>query len=168
MPSRPDPSEHAPYYGKYTALVPDGDIVQTLASQRDITLQVLAAISPEQSLYRYAPGKWSIRESYVHVIDAERVFAYRALRFARADQTPLASFEQDSYIGPSGADAREWPGIIDEYRQVRAATLALFANLPTGAWPRSGVASGNPVSVQALAYIIAGHDIHHRNLLKVP
>ncbi|SPE22370.1 conserved hypothetical protein [Candidatus Sulfopaludibacter sp. SbA3] len=164
--TRPDSSEYFAYYGKYISLVPDGDIVQALASERDTTLGVLDTVSDEKSLYRYAPGKWSIRECYVHLIDAERVFAYRALRFARADQTPLASFEQDDYVGPSGADSRAWPGIVDEYRVVRAATIALFANLPADSWTRTGVASGNPISVRALAYIIAGHDMHHRNLLR--
>ncbi len=166
MITRPDPSEHAPYFGKYTALVPDGDIVATLAAERDRTLAVLDGISPAHSLHRYAPGKWSIRECYVHLTDAERVFSYRALRFARADETPLPGFEQDGWVGPSGANARDWEGIVEEYRLVRAATIALFKNLPEPAWTRSGTASGNPMSVRALAYITAGHDIHHRNLLK--
>ena len=163
---RPDSSEFAPYYGKYISLVPDGDIVQTLARERDTTLEVLQSVSAEKSRFRYAAGKWSIRESYVHLIDGERIFSYRALRFARADQTPLASFEQDAYVGPSGADARDWSGIIDEYRVVRAATIALFANLPADAWTRTGIASANPVSVRAVAWMIAGHDVHHRNLLR--
>jgi uncharacterized damage-inducible protein DinB len=166
MTSRPDASEHAPYYGKYTSLVPDGDIVQTLLAQRDTTFAVLQSISDEKSLYRYAPGKWSIRQCYVHLIDTERIFTYRALRFARADQTALAGFEQDNYVIPSGADSRSWQSIVDEYRTVRAATVALFANLPEDAWSRTGTASNNPVSVRAIAYITAGHDIHHRNMLR--
>ncbi len=166
MTSRPEASEHAAYFGKYISLVPDGDIVQTLASERDITLRLLESVPAEKSLFRYAPGKWSMRECYVHLADSERVFAYRALRFARADPSPLLSFEQDNYVAASGADARDWPGIVDEYRAVRAATLALFANLPAEAWTRTGTASGNPVTVRAIAYIIAGHDVHHRNLLR--
>lgn len=166
MTTRPDASEHAPYYGRYTSLVPDGDIVETLATVRDATLAVLESISEEKSLYRYAPGKWSIRDCYVHLIDAERIFTYRALRFARADQTALAGFEQDGYVGPAAADARSWQSIVDEYRLVRAATIALFANLPEQAWTGTGSASGNPVSVRAIAYITAGHDIHHRNILR--
>jgi len=117
MNTRPDASEHAPYYGKYTSLVPDGDIVQTLLAERDTTLAVLQSISDEKSLYRYAPGKWSIRECYVHLTDTERIFTYRALRFARADQTALAGFEQDNYVIPSGADSRPWQNIIDEYHK---------------------------------------------------
>lgn len=166
MHSRPDPSEHAPYFGKYIALVPDGDIVQSLAAVRDETLSVLKSVSAEKSLHRYAPGKWSIRESYVHLIDAERVFGYRALRFGRGDQTPLSSFDQDSYVGPSEADARDWSGILEEYRVVRAATISLFGNLPAAAWTRTGISNGIQTSVRALAYIAAGHDIHHRNLLR--
>lgn len=166
MTPRPDASEHQPYYGKYISLVPDGDIVQTLATIRDSTLALLDTISAAQSLHRYAAGKWSIRECYVHVNDAERVFSYRALRIGRGDQTPLAGFEQDDYVGPSEADTRDWPTIVDEYRAVRAATLALFANLPAAAWKRTGTASGNAVTVNALAWIVAGHDLHHRNLLR--
>lgn len=166
MTTRPDASEYASYFGKYISLVPDGDIVATLAAERDRTLAVLTGVSAEKSLHRYAFGKWSIRECYVHITDAERVFSYRALRFARADQTPLASMEQDDWVGPSGADARDWKGIIDEYRVVREATLALFQNLPADAWARVGTASGNEVSVRAIAYIIAGHDLHHRRLLQ--
>ena len=166
MTDRPDASQYASYFGKYITLVPDGDIVQTLSAERDNTLAVLSGVSAEKSLHRYASGKWSIRETYVHLCDAERVFAYRALRFARADQTPLASFEQDHYIGPSGADDREWQGIIEEYRTVREASISLFANLPVDAWGRIGTASGNEMSVRAIAYVIAGHDLHHRKLLK--
>jgi hypothetical protein len=163
---RPDPSEHQPYYGKYTSLVPDGDIVHTLAAQRGVTLALLESVPAEKSLHRYAADKWSVRECYVHLTDTERIFGYRALRFARGDQTALAGFEQNDYVGPSGADSRDWPGIVEEYRVVRAATIALFANLPSEAWARYGVASGNPISVRALAWIVAGHDIHHRNLLR--
>lgn len=165
MTSRPEPSEHQPYFGKYISLVPDGDILATLSSVRDGTLSVLENVSEEKSLHRYGPGKWSIRECYVHLTDSERVFSYRALRFARADQTPLAGFEQDDYIAPAAADSRPWAGIVEEYRTVRAATIALFANLPEEAWIRSGVASGHPISVRALAYVAAGHDLHHRRLL---
>jgi hypothetical protein len=166
MITRPDPSEHQPYYGKYIALVPDGDIVRTLAAERDATLALLSATPAEKSLHRYAPGKWSIRECYVHLTDTERIFAYRALRIGRADQTPLAGFEQDNYVGPSEADSRDWAGIVDEYNAVRAATIALYANLPHAAWTRAGNASGNPITVRALSWITAGHDIHHRNLVR--
>jgi len=166
MRSRPEASEHAPYYGKYVALVSDGDIVQTLAAERDATLELLRGIPEEKTLHRYAEGKWSIKENCVHVTDIERVLSYRAVRIARGDQTPLASVDQDSLVPASEADARDWGSIIEEYRLVREATIALFANLPEPAWARTGTASGNPVSVRALAYILAGHDIHHRKLLR--
>jgi hypothetical protein len=166
MSNRPVSSEYQPYYEKYISLVPDADILQTLAAVREDTLRVLTAVSAEKSLHRYADGKWSIRECYTHLTDTERIFSYRALRFARADQTALAGFEQDNYVGPSGANSCPWPDIVEEYRAVRAATIALFANLPSDAWTRTGVASGNPISVRAIAHIIAGHDLHHRTLLQ--
>lgn len=166
MTPRPAASEHQPYYSKYIALVPDGNIVQTLAAERDATLALLGTVSATKSLHRYTAGKWSIRDCYVHLTDTERIFSYRALRIARGDQTPLPGFEQDGYVGPSEADSRDWPSIVDEYRAVRAATIALFANLPLAAWTRTGIASGNPITVNAIAWITAGHDIHHRNLLR--
>lgn len=166
MSIRPAASEHQPYYSKYIALVPEGDIVRTLATERDTTLGFLDTVTAEKSLYRYEPGKWSIRESYVHLTDTERIFSYRALRIARGDQTPLPGFEQDDYVAPSAADSRDWSSIVDEYRAVRAATIALFANLPNEAWTRAGTAGGNPISVRAIAWIAAGHDIHHRILLR--
>ncbi len=165
MIGRPGSSEYADFYAKYVGLVGDGDVVGGLAAEWKTTRALLESISAEKSLHRYAPGKWSIREMTVHVSDAERVFAYRALRFARADQTALPGFEQDDYIVPSAADQRDWAGIIEEFDTVRAATLSLLRNLPADAWTRTGVASGKPISVRALAFIIAGHELHHRRIL---
>jgi len=127
---------------------------------------VLRGITDEKSLHRYAPGKWSIREMWNHVTDAERVFLYRALWFARGFDSPLPSFEQETATRAAGADAIPWAGHIEEFRAVRAATMAFFRHLPADAWKRAGVASGNPVSVRALAYIIAGHAAHHRAILE--
>jgi len=166
MSERPLASEYAPYFGKYVALVPDGDIVELFGSIEQTTLGVLRGVSEERSLHRYAAGKWSIREMYLHLVDAERVFSYRGLRIARGDQTPLAGFEQDDYIGPSAADLRSWKSILEEYSVVRRATVALFQNLPSDAWMRSGTASEKPVTVRAIAYIIAGHDLHHTSILQ--
>jgi hypothetical protein len=166
MTGRPASSEYAEFYAKYVALVESEDVVADLRSQWAETKPLLDSISSERSLHRYAPGKWSIRELVLHISDAERVFAYRALRFARADQTPLPGFEQDDYIGPSAADSRDWHGIVEEFATVRAATLSLLGNLPKDAWTRTGIASGKPVSVRALAYVIAGHELHHRSILQ--
>jgi uncharacterized damage-inducible protein DinB len=164
--SKPAAGEYNPYYSKYIDLVPDGDVVGTLASQIGPTLTALRAISDADSLKRYAAGKWSIREMLGHVNDGERIFAYRALRIARGDQTPLPGFEQDDYIAPGKFDARSWSSLIDEFEIIRKSTLALFRGFDEEAWRRTGTASENPVSVRALAYMIAGHERHHMNVLR--
>jgi hypothetical protein len=163
--SKPAAGEHAAYFSKYIDLVPDGDIVGALWSQIGGTLAMLRGISDADSLKRYAPGKWSIREAIGHLNDAERIFAYRALRIARGDQTPLPGFEQDDYIAPGKFDTRTWSSLVDEFEIIRAGSLALFRGLDEEAWQRKGTASGNPMSVRALAYIIAGHERHHVNVL---
>ena len=163
---RPDSSEHAPYYGRYIALVPEGDLFAIFDVETKATRDFLGSVTDERSLHRYAAGKWSLRETYVHLVDSERIFGYRALRFARGDRTELSGFEPDDYTPHSGADARSWPSIVEEYAAVRAATLAFYRSLPAEAWSRAGVASGARVTVRALAYITVGHDIHHRTLAR--
>jgi hypothetical protein len=163
--TKPAAGEYNPYYSRYIDLVPDGDILSTLASQIGLTVSTLRAISDAGSLKRYAPGKWSIREMLGHMNDAERIFAYRALRIARGDQTPLPGFEQDDYIAPGHFDSRPWPSLIEEFDSIRASNLALFRGFNDEAWRRQGTASNNPVTVRALAYIIAGHERHHLNML---
>jgi DinB superfamily len=163
---RPDPSEHSAYYGRYIALVPEGDLFAVFDFETTATRTFLEGVSEVLSLHRYAAGKWSLRETFVHVTDAERIFGYRAMRFARGDQTELPGFEPDDYVLPSGADERSWRSIVEEYAAVRAASLAFYRGLPAEAWSRSGLASGARVSVRALAYITLGHDIHHRTLAR--
>jgi uncharacterized damage-inducible protein DinB len=163
---RPDASEHLPYYSKYVDRVPDGDLLQTLRQQLDETLALVGGLDEAQGGHRYAPGKWSIRESLNHVIDAERIFAYRALRISRGDQTPLESFDENAYAEAAGADARTLVDLAYELRHVRMASLALFASLSDEALARRGTASGGTVSVRALAWIIAGHEMHHVALLR--
>ena len=162
----PDPSEYAPYYGRYITLVPGADVVAALEDQPRETLALLSTLSEEQGDYRYAPDKWSIKDMLGHVIDAERVFSYRALRFARNDQTPLASFEQDDYVRTGNFADRRLADLIEEFVAVRRATVWLFRQLSAEASMRRGIASGNPVSVRAIAYIIAGHELHHRRVLQ--
>lgn len=162
----PDASEYAPYYGRYIALVGGNDVVAALEDQPRETLALLSTLSEEQGDYRYAADKWSIKEMLGHVIDGERVFAYRALRFARNDRTPLASFEQDDYVRSGDFGDRRLADLIEEFVAVRRATLWLFRQLSAEAWMRRGVASDNPVSVRAVAYIIAGHELHHRRVLQ--
>jgi len=163
---RPESSEHVPYFDRYISLVPGEDVLAAFESETATTRALLEGIAPVSSLHRYDPAKWSIRETWVHVLDCERVFVYRALRLARGDALELEGFEPDAWAAPSAADARSWPSILSEYGDVRRATIAFFRNLPAEAWLRAGKAGGNRVSVRALAYIAVGHDIHHRVLIQ--
>lgn len=163
---RPAPDEYAQYYHRYVGLVPDGDIVETLASQVKETAAFLRALPEERGGHRYAEGKWSIREVIGHLADGERIFSYRAMRFARADATPLPGFDENAYVPESGADARTLDSLVAEYEAIRAATVSLFGGIPSEAWHRSGTANGVPMSVRALAWITAGHERHHREILR--
>jgi uncharacterized damage-inducible protein DinB len=164
--TRPDPSEHAAYYGKYIALVPSNDIMRTLDAQGRETAQMLAGLSESQAAYRYAPDKWSVKEVIGHITDSERIFAYRALRVARADQTPIEGFEQDDYVRAAQFDRLPLAALVAELTAVRQATLRLFESLQPDAWTLRGIANKNEVSVRALAYMIAGHELHHRQVLR--
>jgi hypothetical protein len=158
MDRRPDPSEYAPYYGRYVALVPDGPVLDVLRAQPDALARQLRTADPDMA---YAPGKWTVHQALQHVADAERVFAYRALRFARGDESPLASFDEDTWAANADVSGRPFGDTLAEFRAVRAATVALFEGLPSGVWDRAGTASGNRMSVRAAAYLIAGHAAHH-------
>lgn len=164
--SRPDPSEYAPYYGGYIAHVPTGDVVGTLSTQHDRTLDLLRGLSEDQGGTRYAPGKWSIRESVGHLMDTERIFAYRALRFSRADETALASFDENAYVANASFESRTLAGLCAEFEAVRRATVLLFASFDSDEWMRQGVASNNVMSVRALAWVTAGHELHHMDILR--
>jgi uncharacterized damage-inducible protein DinB len=163
---KPEETEYLPYYGKYVSLVPDGDVLATLGKQIDETLGLLRGIPEAQAGFRYAPGKWSIRELVGHMIDTERIFAYRALRFARNDRTPVPGYEQDDYIREGSFDDYPLGDLAAEFESVRQASLFLFKHLNEEAWMRRGVANESEVSVRALAYIIAGHELHHREILR--
>ena len=164
--SKPDETEYLPYYGRYISLVPDGSILTLLSSQLDETLALLRNIPEAQAGFRYAPDKWSIKQLVGHVIDTERIFAYRALRFARNDQTPLSGYEQDDYVRNASFDNCSLGELAAEFESVRRSTLFLLKHLDEDAWLRRGLASGSEVSVRALAYIIAGHELHHREVLR--
>lgn len=163
---RPEASEYSPYYERYVSLVPHGDILKVLEDQSHTTLGLLRGISETKAASRYAPGKWSIKEVVGHIIDTERIFAYRALRFARGDRTPLPGFEQDDYVRHSSFDDCKLSDLAREFEYVRQGNLCLFRHLDGEAWQRGGVASNAEVSVCALAYIIAGHELHHLAILK--
>ena len=164
--SRPEPTEHAPYYGKYIALVPENDAVAALENQIAEALGVLRTIPEAKGDHRYGPDKWTIKEVLGHLADGERVFAYRALRFARKDQTPLPGFEENDYVPAGNFGARSLADLIGELQVVRGATITLFRSLDADAWSRDGEASNNRMSVRALAYVIAGHGRHHMEILK--
>ena len=163
---RPDTTEYLSYYGKYISMVPDGDILAVLERQMEDTAGFLGTIPESQASFRYAPDKWSIKELVGHVIDGERIFAYRALWFARNDKTPLPGFEQDDYVRNGAFDNHRLSDLASELKSVRQATLFLFKHLDRDAWTRRGVANDDEVSVRALAYIIAGHELHHREVLR--
>jgi len=162
---RPAKSEFLPYYERYIARVPEGDVVATLSAQIGETLELVRSLPASVSTYRYAPDKWSVNQLIGHVIDAERLFAARALRFARNDATPLPGFEQDDYARNSTFDAYPLAELASELEAVRQSTIYLFRHMDEEAWTRRGVANNAEVSVRALAYIIAGHELHHREIL---
>lgn len=166
MLGRPQPTEAASYYSVYIDRVPGDDIVDVLATQFDETLDFLSGISEEKSLHRYAPGKWSMRELLGHVNDTERVFMFRAMWFARGFQDSLPSFDQEIGFVAAESDKVSWANHVDEFRAIRSATLAFFRNLPAEAWLSGGIASDSPVTVRALAYIVAGHVSHHMAILR--
>jgi DinB superfamily len=163
---RPEPTEYAAFYETYVSKVPGNDVLSQLESQRLQTAQLFAASTERDGNFRYAPGKWTIKEVVGHLSDTERVFAYRALRIARGDQTPLPGFEQDDYVKNGNCTEQSLADLVQEFGLIRATTLTLFRSLSAEAWGRQGTASSNPVTVRALAFIIAGHELHHREILK--
>jgi uncharacterized damage-inducible protein DinB len=164
---KPVAGEFAPYTIIYIGLLPDdGMVLKHLADNLKATTDFILSLPAEKLLHRYAEGKWTIKEILVHLIDDERIYAYRALRFARNDRTELPGFEQDDYALQSGANVRNIKSILKEFATVRRATLSLFEGFDDEALLRAGVASGNIMSVRAAAYHIAGHEMRHLNIIK--
>ena len=163
--TRPAPSEYAPYFSRYIDLVSGDDLLVTLPSQSAKTLTFWRGITEEEACLRPSAERWSWKQVLNHLNDTERVFAYRALRFARGDQQALPGFEQDDYVRVAEADRLAWADLVKEYSAVRQASLALFRGLRPDDWVRSGVASGNPLTARAAAYVVAGHELHHLNIL---
>jgi hypothetical protein len=159
---RPATGEYLPYYSRYIDLVPDGDVLSTLSQQIGETLALLRELPESLANYRYAPDKWTVNQMVGHVIDTEKIFAYRALRFARADTKPLQGYEQDDYARNSTFDSYPLSELASEFEAVRRSTLYFFRHIDEEAWARRGVANNAEVSVRALAYIFAGHELHHR------
>jgi len=160
------PSEHGSYFGTYIDLVPEADIVDLLATQIDDTVRLLSSLSEEQARFRYAPNKWSLKQVVGHLIDVERIFVYRALRFSRNEAVALPGFEQDDYVAAANFDQRTLRELAEEFRAVREATVCFFKGLTDAMMLRTGTASETTLSVRAVAYIPAGHERHHLNILR--
>jgi uncharacterized damage-inducible protein DinB len=165
--AKPEEGEYAPYTIMYIGLLPDdGLVLEHLRDNLKATTELILLIPEEKLSYRYAEGKWTIKEILAHIVDDERIYAYRALRFARNDRTELPGFEQDDYALHSGANERDVKDILSEFAAVRHATISLFEGLDERALKRSGVASGNVMSVRAAAYHIAGHELRHVQIIR--
>lgn len=165
-PARPEANEYAPYYEKYVSLVPEGDVVETLRRQSEEVSALLAGIPEERAGYAYAQGKWSIKQVVGHIIDTERVFAYRAMVIARGERQALPGMEQDEYMAGADFDARTLADLAEEFSHLRRANVLMLRGFTEAAWTRRGVASDNEVTVRALAHIIAGHAAHHTQILR--
>lgn len=164
---KPEPNEYAPYASMYIDLLPDdGLVLKHLEDNLRATTDFMRAVPEDKLSYRYAEGKWTIKEIMAHLIDDERIYVYRALRFARNDQTELPGFEQDDYAVESGANERSLDNLLEEFAAVRRSTIALFNSFDDRVLTRSGVASGNVMSVRAIAYHLAGHELRHMNMIK--
>ena len=163
---RPDWHEYPPLFRRYLAAVPDGDVLTMLETQLSDTLDLLAPVGPERAEHRYAPGKWSIKESVAHLADTERILSTRALRIARGDTTDLPGFDQDAYVAGLDLSSRPLGTLSAELVAVRTATLALFRSFDAQALQRTGTVDGEPLSVRALAFVIAGHERHHQTLFR--
>jgi hypothetical protein len=164
--TKPDSTEYAPYFEKYISLAPEGEIVVTLGKQIESTLSLIRGLSAAQGDHRYAPDKWSVKEAIGHLIDTERIFAYRALRFARNDATPLPGFDENLFVASAGFGSRSLADLAEEFEHTRNSNVYLFKNLDGEASLRRGVSNDNELSVRAIAYIIAGHELHHVGILR--
>lgn len=166
MVGKPQSVEAAPYYFTYINQVETEDVLGALEGQLEESLALFATVSEEKSLYRYAPDKWSIRELLNHINDAERVFAFRAMWFARGHEAALPSFDQNVAASAGKPEQIRWAAHVEEFRRVRLSSVSLFSNLVPEAWMRSGVASDKVFTVRALAFIIVGHLTHHVRILR--
>ena len=161
-----DQTEFHPYFQRYLSLVPEGPIAEILEQQIEQTKQFLKGISEEQALYRYAESKWSIKEIILHIIDAERIFTNRALRFSRNDGTELPGFAENDYVPQSLANSRSMASLINEYETVRRSSVSLFGNMTDEQMRRTGRANNTIYSVRAVAGIMLGHELHHLQIIR--
>jgi uncharacterized damage-inducible protein DinB len=163
---RPEPTEYDPYYERYISLVKTDDMAGTLQHQAQQTRDLLSKISPDQSEFRYAAGKWSVKEVLGHVNDTERIMSYRVLRIARGDQTPIEGFEQDDYVASGKFSRRTLDDLVQEFMTIRNATVQLIRHLDEETAAHRGTANNKPISARAIVYVIAGHELHHRRILE--
>jgi uncharacterized damage-inducible protein DinB len=163
---RPRPEEYTAFYDGYIRRVPEGDVLVALEQQRDTARERFAALDDESSAHRYAPEKWSIKQVLGHLADTERVMSYRALAFAREDPGALPGMEQEPWAAAGSFDEQPWRDLVASFAAVRDSTLWLVRGLPEEAWSRRGTASGHSITVRALIWIIAGHELYHRELLR--
>ena len=166
MMNRPERNEYADFYANYVSLVPDTPIEEFLLKQWDELVAFLQTVPEDEASKPYAPGKWSVKQVLGHLCDTERVMSYRMMRFARGDQKELHGFEQDDYVAAGDFNSRVRHDLMVEFKNIRGATIALVGSISPEAENRTGVANGNPVSVRALAYIVAGHAQNHLNLMQ--
>ena len=164
--SRPLPGEFAPAYAPYVAAVPTGDVLAILQVQSDAVSALFGGLSEAQAGFRYAPGKWSMKDLLQHLIDAERVFSYRAMRVGRGDTTPLPGYEENAFAAAAHADHRAMADLLAEWQAVRAGSQALFRSLPEAAWANVGNANGVPITARCFPFLCAGHTAHHLGIIR--
>jgi hypothetical protein len=164
--TKPADDEFAPFYAGYVKRAPDGDIVETMDLQLKETLSLLGSLPESMGDRTYAPGKWTIREIIGHLSDAERVFSYRALRFARADTAPVEGFDEDKYVANGAFGKRSLDDLLGEFEHLRRSSIYLFAGLSEEAFSMRGTASGKEITVRALAFVLPGHEAHHLDVLR--
>lgn len=163
---RPEKTEYAEYYETYISLVEETDVVSAMQNQLDELNELFSQIPETKGLYAYAEGKWTIKELLGHLIDGERVFAYRAFRFSRADKTPLPGFDQNPYIENASYNSIKLADLLAEFTFLRKSNILFFRNLSEEMWNQTGIASDNEITVRAVAYILVGHIRHHLKILK--
>ncbi|MED3561319.1 DinB family protein [Bacillus xiapuensis] len=165
MLQRPNESEYPAYYQPYIQLVPEGNLLQVLKDELQKTITLFEGISEEDSYFRYDENKWSIKEVLCHMADTERIMSYRLLRVGRGDETPLAGFNENDYVNGSQIERLPLKNILDDFLATRNATISLIQNMPETAWENKGVANDTPITTRSIAYIIAGHAIHHKKII---
>lgn len=163
---RPSPNEYSPYHAGYISLVPDGDVVALMRAQADELAAIAARVPADRETFAYAPDKWTVRQVFGHLCDGERIFAYRALCISRGDTAQLPGFDENTYVANSKSSSRELRDLAEELVLARRANLHMFESFDDAAWRQTGSANGTPVSVNAIAWVMAGHTRHHLNILR--